>query len=319
MTAILTLDIGGSKTELTLWQSDCRMPYRLDSLIIPTDYPDESGLQAPLNQLCGDRQDIEAAVLAIAGPVSSQDGCLHLTNNPCRIDTAALHALLPRDCRLSALNDLEALAYSIDMLTPDRLLQLKPGEHHPYGIRLAAAIGTGFGMAAILPGKRVLPTEAGHTTFAPETAAQAALCRQIAAELPTPTVEHLLSGDGLARIFNTLHPQPQPLSAAEITGLAASDQPLAAAARQSISLFSGIAGTALANMALIFLASGGIYLGGGVIAHLGGLFDCDAFAAAFTKEGAFRDMLADTPVYLITDPAAVSLGAAIYAEHRLLG
>lgn len=319
MTAILTLDIGGSKTDLTLWQSDCRMPRRLRSLTIPTDYPDEEALLAPLDTVCQGRQDIEAAVLAVAGPITSDDGCLHLTNNPCRIDPARLQAHLPEDCRLSALNDLEALAHSLDALTPEQLIRIQPGGCHPYSPRLAAAVGTGFGMAALLPGRHVVPTEAGHTTFAPQTAAQAELCRRIAAGLPTLTVEHLLSGDGLARIFQAVCPQPQPLSTAEVTRLAAADEPLSADARRAVTIFSEAVGTTLANMTLVFLAAGGVFLGGGVIAHLGELFDCDAFTRGFCRPGTLSAILADTPVYLITDPAAVSLGAAIYAEQRLLG
>ncbi len=319
MTAILTLDIGGSKTELALWQSDCRVPRLINSVTIPTDYPDESGLFAPLEALCGGRQDIEAAVLAVAGPITTDDGYLHLTNNPCRIDPARLRDRLPDECRLSALNDLEALAHSLDALTPDQMKPLKPGGQHPYSPRLAAAIGTGFGMSALLPGRRVVPTEAGHTAFAPESAAQRELCQKLGGELPCPSVEHLLSGTGLERIFNTLFPLPQPLDAAEIVSLAADvEAPLSVPARQAIELFSEISGSALANLTLVFLAAGGVFLGGGVIAKTANIFDKEAFARGFCKAGPFREMLEDTPVYLITDPSAASLGAAIYAEQRLL-
>ncbi len=357
MTTILTIDIGGTKTELSLWQSDCCLPRRLCSLTIPTDYQNAADLAAPIAALYQNSDQkssshitpatTEAAVLAFAGPTNSPDGTLHLTNNPCTLDITEIRSLFAPGCRLAVLNDLEAFAHSLDFISPADLKPLTPASppaaarSYP---RIAAAIGTGFGLAALLPGGRVLPTEAGHTIFAPSTPELAALCRlfnaapdkntdEISPNTPI-TTEYILSGNGLTRIFNALRPDLPPLAPAEITRLAlAPDTDCPSednrAARRTLSLLAAACGATLANAALIFLPLGGIYLGGGVTSHIAKNFNADsfdstAFQQAFLPSAThlpdtIRQLLCATPVYLVTDPSAVSLGAAIYAEHFLLG
>ena len=84
MSKILTIDCGGSKTAITIWQSSCAaLPQPVAELTIPTDFADEQGLLPHLQQLCAE-QLVEAAVLAVAGPTNSEDGRLGLTNNSCR-------------------------------------------------------------------------------------------------------------------------------------------------------------------------------------------------------------------------------------------
>lgn len=351
MTTILTIDIGGTKTELSLWQSDCCRPRQLSSLTIPTDYQNATDLAAPIAALYQNWEQTppsttEAAVLAFAGPTNSPDGILRLTNNPCSIDIAELRSLLLTTCRLAILNDLEAFAHSLDFIAPASLKSLTPAtppaaaRNYP---RIAAAIGTGFGLAALLPGGRVIPTEAGHTIFAPSTPELANLCHRFnthpvnnPADNPnnfsatTPlTTESILSGNGICGIFHALRPDLPPLTPAEITRLATTPDAncppeTTHTAKHTLSLLAAACGATLANAALMFLPLGGIYLGGGVISHIADTFDTNAFRHAFLPDAiclpdTIRQLLLATPVYLVTDPSAVSLGAAIYAEHFLLG
>ncbi len=324
MTAILTLDIGGSKTAISLWQATCACPRLLHTAAVPTDYTDADGLITHLRQFCQtaannghNADEIEACALAIAGPTNRADGLLRLTNNPLVLDITELYPHFPA-CRFTVLNDLEALAYALPHLAASSLQQLNPNAAHDPNAarftRLAAAVGTGFGAAALLNGGRVLPTEAGHCRFTPADAAQAKL--PAALHLNTITNETLLSGDGLERIYTALNPQAAPLTAAEINSNAQLGCPAALAATD---MFSSCLGTALGNLAVTFLAGGGIFLAGGVCQKLGPLLNARLLMQALVIPGPFAAYLAALPVCRITDANAVSLGAAAFADRTLLG
>lgn len=319
MTTILTIDIGGTKCEAALWQSSCTQPMLLQKLRFSSNFADETELFAQIHPLPA---DLEAAVIAVAGRIDSADGEIHLTNNPCTLNIAKIRAALPAHCRLALLNDLEALAHAIPYLPPSALLDVNPHadfsrQYSPLPC-LAAAVGTGFGAAVCLPGGRVLPTEAGHTVFAPTNSAQAEICRKIAAAHSTNSdfvisTEFLLSGAGLSRIHHAL--TGQNLTPADITlALSQNDS----AAHQTITMFSAILGAALGNLALISLPSG-VYLAGGVLQHLAPYIDKFALMQAFSISGPFAGYLAALPLQIITDDAPTLLGAVMYAEHFLLG
>lgn len=314
MTHILTLDIGGSKTQIALWQASCAAPLLQKAAIFPTDYADEQALIPLLSQFLADADDIEAAAIAFAG-AEGTDGTLRLTNNPCALDIAKLRQALPAGCRLTVLNDLAALAHAINWLPGAALKNLNPQAafDQTHAVKLAAACGTGFGTAALLPGGRVMPTEAGHCRFAPANAEQAALCAGIGGNI---TNETLLSGAGLARIYAALASQQPQADAAAVNAKAAAGD---TQALRAVWLFSGCLGAALGNLALVTLCSGGVYLAGGVCQKLAPLLDAAALVDSFVIPGPFAAALAKIPIYLITDPAAVSLGAAAYADRTLLG
>lgn len=318
MTTILTIDIGGTKTEAALWQSCCTQPKLLQKCRFATTYPDEQALWAALAPL-GIGDDTEAAVLAVAGRINNTDGDITLTNNPCKLNISRLQAALPVGCRLSVLNDLEALAFALPYLAPSAACGLNPtaatDKLYAPGPRLVAACGTGFGAAALLPGMRVLPTEAGHSRFTPANAQQADICRKICPTAPySLTVENLLCGRGLAAIYTAT----SGIAPTDAAAVCAAAQQGNAAAVQTVAMFSQMLGSALANLALCYLP-GTIYLAGGVCRNLGSLLSGKALHSGLIIPGPFADYLADLPVMLITEEAPTLLGAVMYAERFLLG
>lgn len=329
MSRILTIDCGGSKTALTVWQSSCAaLPQAVAELTVPTDFADEQGLLPHLRQLCGE-QTVAAAVLAVAGPTNSEDGRLRLTNNPCRLDLAGLRQGLPQVERWAVLNDLEAFAHALPAVVASGALEVvNPGAAEGPGLAgvcLAAAAGTGLGVAARLPGGQILSTEAGHCSWAPENQAQVEIWRRLREFIARPCYEDLLSGRGLVNILRAVYPASarRMLQPAEVTACALGQQEaapeLAAACRQAFQVFSEAAGAIFSNLALCYLSSGGVYIGGGVIAKIGGLFDKELFRQAFAKACPFQAQLRQLPVYIIRQENTPSLGAACYAESRLLG
>lgn len=400
MSYILTIDLGGTKCSLSLWQSSCAaVPQKISRHTVPTDFADEQGLLAKIQSFLlyisskqAPSQPIkpEACTLAMAGQIAPGAEVLALTNNPCQIRPASLREGL--NCPLAVLNDLEALAHALPLLSeapnpqepdkPAQLRQIYPQKaanfahfttpflhnsmHNPPLLSapaIAAAVGTGLGVAARLPGGRVVPTEAGHCAFAPENPDQLRLWQALQEQQPSlpsntlnqpepasgpapyPFNEQILSGIGLCNILYTIFPSaPKPLlqnpalislCANGCTNLhsictdsapynldytpACSPAELQAACREAFRLFSSCLGSCLSNLALTFLAGGGIFLGGGVLTKNPSLFDEQAFIEAFLKPGAFRQTLSQIPVWLIQDPDALSLGAALFADHNILG
>lgn len=323
MTTILTIDIGGTKTEAVLWQSSCCQPQKLAALRFTTDYQNEAGLLKKISAL--PRPDTEAVVLAIAGKTNNESGDLELTNNPCRLNIAKLKQGMPENARLAVLNDLEALAYALPVLAPSALKNLNPlakGAPNPaYYPQIAAACGTGLGVALRLPGGRVLPSEAGHCRFAPQNKEQADACRQIAVLYQKKegafalSNEDILSGRGLAALYAALSGLNTPPSPGEVCQrLAAKEEN----AKHTLRLFSNMLGAVLGNLALCCLA-GGIFLGGGVCQHLAPWLNGEDIMAGLAVPGPFAEYLSHLPLLLITEEAAGCLGAALYAEQRLLG
>jgi glucokinase len=321
MTAILTIDCGGTKTRLMLWQATCSVPQPVSQKTIPTDFADETGLLEHIQPLISERDDVEAVVLDFAGMTNTPDGILQLTNNACQIDLAGLRRGLPENARFAVLNDLEALAYAISALPPSVLKPIDAlsatANPNKYAPKLAAALGTGFGMAALLPGNLVLPTEAGHCSFSPDSPQMQDICGRLRQELPFIGVEHLLCGQGLARIYHALSPEKPEITPAELSALGHEGEN--DCITQTFRIYSEALGSALGNFALTYLASGGIYIGGGAAAKNSDLIDGEAFRKGFCKPGPFADFLAEIPVYIIEYEDAPSFGAAIYGDRRLLG
>lgn len=330
MSKILTIDCGGSKTAITVWQSSCAaLPQAVAEATIPTDFADEQGLLPHLQQLCAG-QAVEAVVLAVAGPTNGGgDGRLALTNNSCRLDLAALRRGLPQIERWAVLNDLESFAHALPAAVAAGALEVvNPGAADGPGLNgmcLAAAAGTGLGVAARLPGGRIVSTEAGHCSWAPEGPAQTELWQRLRSFIERPCYEDLLSGRGLVNILRAVYPASarRMMQPAEVTACALGRQEapeeLAAACRQTFQIFSEAAGGIFSNLALCYLSSGGVYIGGGVIAKIGALFDHTAFRRGFAKACPFQAQLKQLPVYLIRQENTPSLGAACYAENHLLG
>lgn len=336
MSKILTIDCGGTKCAMTIWQSSCAQPpQEEEALTVPTDFADESGLLLHLYRLCAG-QNIEAAALAVAGAVQ-EDGRVRLTNAPCCLDLAELSLSLGQIKHWTMLNDLAAFAHALPALSalaktrPAVLQTINAGASDNPGLRevcMAAAVGTGLGVAARLGSGRVLSSEAGHCSLAPEGEAQIELWQKMRSFIARPCYEDLLSGRGL---LNILHAcaigtpaaeawrdlQPADVSAIALGARPASPE-LSAACRQTFQLFSEAAGQAFSNLALCYFSRGGVYIGGGVIAKIGGLFDWDIFRQAFFKNCPFRAELAKTPVYLAPAENMVSLGAACFVENYLL-
>jgi len=267
---------------------------------------------------------VDAACFGVAGPVVGNRSAI--TNLPWIIDGQALERELALS-RILLINDLAATAAAIPYLLPDDLKTIKHGTAE-YGGRIGVlAPGTGLGEAfSVWDGSRYLPcsSEGGHTDFAPTSAEEIELLRYMQKKIGHVSYEHLVSGSGLPNIFAFLRESGSaPLNPGLKQQLAtAADQaPVIVAngltaelgcplCRKTLEMFVAILAAEAGNLALKVMATGGIFLGGGIPLRILAMLDTDAFRAAFTRKGRMTRLLSDIPVHVILNPKAALLGAA---------
>ncbi|TVS16625.1 MAG: glucokinase [Gammaproteobacteria bacterium] len=309
---LLVADIGGTRARFRLLEpvgngSRIRFEWswpsaQFDSLT--------TALQHCLGQLsAADRNSTKSAWLAVAGPVAG--GAVQFSNLPWKADTTSLR----RQCGLAEVhlvNDLEALAWGIPELTSTQVVELQSGNPDD-GPRLVIAAGTGLGMAALVGhGERMtaLGSEAGHCDLAPGTEREIDLLRSLQRDHPHVSYERALSGSGLAGLYDFARQQAgSPLPAdipegpqrpAAVTRLALGRRdPIAL---EAVSLFTQVLGSFTGNAALTWLATGGVFLAGGVVAGLQQALEDGEFLRAFTAKGRMRPLLERIPVAIVTAP-----------------
>lgn len=256
-----------------------------------------------------------AAALAIAAPVGSHsaDAQISLTNARWRFTPRAVQAELGLE-RLEVVNDFAALAHALPLLTDRDRRPLGPALPPRSGRPiLVLGPGTGLGAAAIIAdqhgGWTVVPGEAGHMTAAACNAEEAELLDQLRRERGHVSYERLASGPGLVEIAEALAvlrraPAP-PGTPAEVAAAASTGDRLC---KDAIGLFQNWLATLAGDLALAFGALGGVYLAGGVLGHLEGLFDAEAFRRRLEDKGRLSDYLAQVPLWRLTRPDAAFLG-----------
>jgi glucokinase len=309
---VLVGDIGGTNARFALVEAKGAAP-RLLSHEATAGHPDpSSAVRAALAK--GGGPAPRSAILAIAGRVDGPE--VQLTNAHWVIAGARLGA----DFGLSSaivVNDYVPVAAGAAGIAPDDLTPIGPCHAAQGGARLVLGPGTGFGAAALVPYSdrlAIVSTEAGHTDFGPTDADEEALWHALERVEGRVTVETLLSGPGLARIHTALRQvrtgeRGDKLDPAAITqaGLSA-DDPHAA---EALELFARLLGRVCGDLALTFLATGGVYIGGGIAPRIVRVLESGPFRAAFERKAPFAAMMRAIPTSVIAvhDPALTGLAA----------
>ncbi len=255
---------------------------------------------------------IRHAAIAIANPVDGD--MVSMTNHHWSFSIAALRVELALDTLL-VVNDFTALAMALPHLSPSQRTQIGGGVElrgRPIGL---IGPGTGLGVSGLIPvGERwiALASEGGHATFAPGNEIEAGILQFLWREYGHVSAERLLSGTGLELIYRAL--SGQTLGATDITRRAL-DASCADCAR-TVECFCAVLGTVAGNVALTLGATGGLYVGGGIVPRLGSLFEQSSFRARFEAKGRLSAYVARIPTYLITEEYPAFLGvSALLAEQ----
>jgi glucokinase len=255
-----------------------------------------------------------AASFAIAGPV--REGRVQVTNLAWSVDAASLAVMLELD-RVLLLNDLEANAWGLAALDEHDFRVLNAGRAGATGNAAVCSAGTGLGEAGLYwDGERHHPfaCEGGHADFAPLTEQQEGLREFLAREYEHVSYERVCSGPGLVNVYRHLAGFCD-LGAAEISRLALSHEDETAVA--ALDLLVEIYGAEAGNLALKLMATGGVYLGGGIPPRILPKLEDGAFMRAFTAKGRFDELLAGIPVRVILNDRTALIGAALAAEASL--
>ena len=216
------------------------------------------------------------------------------------------------------LNDFEAQAFSLPVLEPGSVTPIGSFERKP-GVELILGLGTGLGAAALIEvsGRHlVLPSEAGHMDFGPAGAEETAIWRHLdTGALGRVCAETVLSGSGLLRLHLA-----RCAAAGQTTAISseialieqAQADPLSEAAR-TLRLCWTLTGRFAGDLALAFLARGGVTFAGGILPRILDFCDFEKFRAAFEDKAPYREMMRAIGTRLILSEDAVLTGMAAIA------
>lgn len=323
---LLAGDIGGTKTTLALFATDERPSVPVAEATFPS--AEYSGLEVIVREfLSRSSARVERAGFGVAGPVVS--GRATITNLDWVVDAAALAATLGLGS-VALINDLVAIATAVPYLGPGDLVTLNPGEPEAGGAIAVIAPGTGLGEAYLTWNGHSYdahPSEGGHTDFAPASAEQVALLHYLLERFGHVSYERVCSGLGIPNIYAWLRDSgqyPEPDDLRRLREAADDPTPMivmsgldghSALCRATLEIFVSILAAEAGNLALKVLATGGVYIGGGIPPRILSVLTPERFMPVFAAKGRLSGLLAKMPVHVITNPRVALLGAA-YAGMR---
>ena len=309
---VLVGDIGGTNARFGLIETRGAAPRVLSHEPTAGHADPSAAIRASLEK--SGAPSPRSAILAIAGRVDSP--AVQLTNAHWVVEGAAIG----RDFGLSRVvivNDYVPVAAGAAAIAPDDLTPIGPELGEAWGPRLVLGPGTGFGAAALVPYEdrlAIVSTEAGHTDLGPSDEGEAAIWPAIERTDDRVTIETLLSGSGLSRLHAAIRTvraggDGTRCDPAEITrtGLSGEDPH----AREAIALFGKLLGRVCGDLALTFLATGGVYIGGGIAPRIVPVLREGGFRTAFERKAPFAAEMQRIPTSVITvkDPAFSGLAA----------
>jgi glucokinase len=326
---LLVGDIGGTNTRLALFSDDAKDILRQDVLPSAGHRSLGSAIEVFLGASgkAGKQPKLRGATFGVAGPVLN--GRVKATNIPWVVDEKALARQLGLP-RVSLINDLVALALGA-VAAKKKDLDILCGTRPPRasgGSIAVLAAGTGLGEAALIwDGARLVPcgTEGGHSDFAPRTELEWELRQFIAKRIGgRVSYERVLSGPGLGHAYDFFREargvaeKPVVVRAiaeakdrnAAISELGAAKKSKAAA--QALDLFAAVYGAEAGNLALKFLAIGGVFLAGHIASSMLPTLK-GKFVPAFVDKGRFGPLLKEIPVAVVRSSSVGLYGSARHA------
>jgi glucokinase len=321
---ILAADIGGTKTNVALYQSGNNgLTITREQRYVSADHP---SLNDIVRDFCGSSLPDRIAA-AVAGPVI--DGKSKLTNLPWVLDSAAMSNELKIPVRF--INDLEATAYGLAGLKDEETATLAKGDANAKGNIAILAPGTGLGEAGLFwDGGHYHPfaTEGGHSDFAPRMPIDVEIFHYLQKQFGHVSWERVVSGMGIKNIFHffTEHRKeriPEWLSerlkdndpAAVISQSAMRHEDLVCA--QTMDLFVRYMATEASSLVLKLMATGGLYLAGGIPPKILPLLQNESWTSNFDNDGRMHDLSDRIPVHVVLNDKMALQGAAYYGAYSM--
>ncbi len=323
---ILAGDIGGTNARLAYFQPQNGHLHLVSERVFPSR--EHSELGEIVAEFLGDSKTRpEAACFGIAGPV--QNGRVETSNLPWVIEQSRLAKQIHLPGTL-LINDLEASAWGIGALVAADLVPLNRVSRPAMGNQAVIAPGTGLGEAGLFwDGSRhhVFACEGGHTDFGPQGELQIELLQFLRTRFEHVSYERILSGPGLVNVYEFLKDRGCGTESAEFAAELKKGDPAAVISRaaldgneklavQALDLWISVYGAEASNLALKAMATGGLFLAGGISPKVLSKLQGPIFMQSFLDKGRLRPLLVGTPVQVVTNEKAGLLGAARCAVAR---
>jgi glucokinase len=322
---LLAGDIGGTKTNLALFNDNDAQPI-VETTFKSGNYP---SLETIAQEFLADNDTtVSKAVFGVAGPVVH--GKSKITNLPWVMSETSLSKTLNIP-KVKLLNDLEAIGHAVLHLPAENFVPLNDPQVEISGNKAIVAPGTGLGEAVLFAQTDdryyVLASEGGHTDFAPKDATQLEMLRYLQTKFNNISYERVCSGSGVPNIYDALkHLGIAPENPGLTTAISQVADPtptiiqagLAGSCElceETLNMFVSILGAEAGNLALKVMATGGVYLGGGIPPRIIDKLKNGTFMTAFTNKGRMAEILFQIPVYVILNTKAPLLGAAFYGKE----
>ena len=325
---ILAGDLGGTNFRIAVFRGDSEMTRLHVAKYRSSDHHSlEEMVKLFLTGIDLDTP-LQAACFGVPGP--NVAGVVVPSNLGWKIETNALPGLIGIP-KVAVLNDLEATAYGVAALRQTDLSTLQAGAGTQAGNQCVIAPGTGLGEAGLFwDGSRHTPwaCEGGHADFAPTDELQHDLLMFLRREYGRVSFERVVSGMGIANIYRFLRDtgrgKETPQVASEIlAGDAAAVIDKHAAdgscplCRATMELFLQALGAEASNLALKTMATGGVFLGGGIPPKILPLLRRPLFLESFLNKGRLRPLLETMPIHVVLNDETALLGSARRAIRLL--
>jgi glucokinase len=339
---VLAGDIGGTNSRLALYEST---PSALSKPLFDRSYPSLSHgslddiadaflgeAAVSLDGRVGRGRGVSTSCLAVAGPI--ENNICRATNLPWVVDGRALAARLGIE-RVRLVNDFHAAALGVTAVGPDWLAPLGGSAPVRRGPIAVLGAGTGLGEAFLLWSAveqryEVVASEGGHMDFAPRTPLEVGLLQFLLNKYGRVSCERVLSGRGLADVFAFLSQEPgcraliRPETTAALAGPSPGNDPAAVISERglsgadpicemSLAVFCSVLGAVAGNLALAILATGGVFVAGGIAPRVLPYMKKGIFREAFDRKGRLHTLVERLPAFVVTHPQVGLIGAAAAA------
>lgn len=325
MKEFLALDVGGTKTRIALFNISNNFQLKV---IKEKKYSTQeaANLEEMLLDFCPVMNKIEAIGIALAGPVIKDEA--QLTNVDWKVEKEQIIKATGVQT-IYLLNDLEASAFGIPFMQISELMSIHKAEKRMTGNAAVIAPGTGLGEAGMFwDGQNFHPfaTEGGHCDFSPRDNTDVNLLMFLQHKYGHVSWERLVSGKGIVNIFDFLRTSSNyeledSLEAILLNGDVAANISTAAlegvqVADHTMKLFVRYLAIESSNLALKLKATGGLYIGGGIIPKIWNDDYQNLFLKHFFGVGRLEPLLRCIDVQIILNPKSVLFGAAHYVIKR---
>lgn len=312
---ILIGDIGGTNARFSILADADAAPIEFDNVRTA----DHANIDGAIEAGIFARTDIRprSTVLAVAAPIEGDE--IELTNCPWVVRPRELHARLGMG-DVTLLNDFEAQALATVALGPEHLQRVGGGDPEEAGSRVILGPGTGLGVAGMVHARGLwipVPGEGGHVDIGPRTARDHEIWPHLATIEGRVSAEEMLSGRGLVNVASAVaesrgedprFPSPADVTAAALDGA----DPVAV---EALDIFVTCLGRVAGDLALVFMAQGGVFLSGGIAQKIVPALQRGGFRAAFEDKAPHGGLMRAMPVFVLTHPRAALFGLAAYARE----